>query len=184
MITRLGPGWLCQPNVPPGAIVFCRTWRSETPFVLIRACQKSVAVPELMSVFVVASMSSKRPTPIVVVVTRRGVVARTVPAYNAPPAAQARRAQSHFLFMSPPCLFEVESGRVLGRRARALRRARAPCRVPRARDAGLLRRGSPRRLRGLRTRTRTEAPSRPSARETRNPPLNQGKIPARGRQRS
>ena len=22
-ITRLGPGWLCQPKVPPGAIVFC-----------------------------------------------------------------------------------------------------------------------------------------------------------------
>jgi len=44
--------------------------------VLIRACQKSVAGPESMSVFVVASMLSKRPTPNVVVTTLFGGVAR------------------------------------------------------------------------------------------------------------
>src|SRR6266508_5927479 len=38
-ITRLGPEWLCQPNVPPGTTVFCRRWRSEAPFVSILACE-------------------------------------------------------------------------------------------------------------------------------------------------
>src|SRR5438094_2797725 len=155
-MTRLGPGWLCQPNVPPGTIVFCRTWRSVTPFVLIRACQKSVAVPALTSVFVVASMSLKRPIPMVVVVTPRGVVARTVPAYTATPAVQARRAQTHFLFMSPPHLFEVESRLVLGTQARALRRARAPSRALRAHGAGPLRRTRPRPRHGLRIHSRNE----------------------------
>jgi hypothetical protein len=37
-ITRLGPGWLCQPKVPPGAIVFAGR-RVGSPFVLIRPAE-------------------------------------------------------------------------------------------------------------------------------------------------
>src|SRR4029453_1337975 len=34
---KRGPGWLCQPSVPPGSIVTFTTWRSATPSVSISA---------------------------------------------------------------------------------------------------------------------------------------------------
>src|SRR5437773_4583003 len=37
--TRLGPGCECQPKVPPGAILFSKIQISDSPFVLISACQ-------------------------------------------------------------------------------------------------------------------------------------------------
>src|SRR6266851_8134072 len=37
--TRLGPGCECQPKLPPGAILFSRIQTSDSPLVLIRACQ-------------------------------------------------------------------------------------------------------------------------------------------------
>src|SRR5207247_10902917 len=83
------------------------------PFVLIRACQKSVAAPELMSVFVVASMLSKRPTPKVVVTTLFGGVARAGTTNNAvtttvlTPSPIAARTHLRRWFISPPPPFEV-----------------------------------------------------------------------------
>src|SRR5215216_4426450 len=106
-MTRLGPGWLCQPKLPPGAIVFCRTWRSEIPLVLIRAFQNLVGVPGLMSVLTLVSMSVKRPTPIVDVVTLSGGVARAGTTINAaltsaPMAAMAARVRVRWTFIAAP----------------------------------------------------------------------------------
>src|SRR5207253_11050669 len=38
-ITRLGPGCECQPKDPPGTMMFCNIQTSDSPFVLMRACQ-------------------------------------------------------------------------------------------------------------------------------------------------
>ena len=72
MRTKLGPGWLCHPNDPPGAILFERTWRSEAPVMLIFEAQ----APTLPLVLKGLSF----PTPNVVGVTPDGGVAMTVPA--------------------------------------------------------------------------------------------------------
>src|SRR6185503_6936990 len=68
-ITRLGPVWLCQPKVPPGATVFWMTYRCEGPLVLIMAFQKSLETPGLRSVLANTSMSSNVPFAIVTDVT-------------------------------------------------------------------------------------------------------------------
>jgi hypothetical protein len=114
-MTRLGPGWRCQPKVPPGAIVFCSTWRSELFLVWIRDFQNLVGVPGLMSVLALASISAKRPTPRMVVVTPEGGVAcagsmssaaATRPT-TAAMAAMAPRMGGRWRFIAPP----VRSGR-------------------------------------------------------------------------
>ena len=68
-MTRLGPGWLCHPNVPPGAIVFSSMWTSVAPLVLMRAFQISRLRPGFTSVRAAASMLSNRATPRMTVVT-------------------------------------------------------------------------------------------------------------------
>src|SRR5919197_1077842 len=46
---KRGPGWLCQPSVPPGSIVTFTTWRSVTPSVLILASQSPSVAFALIS---------------------------------------------------------------------------------------------------------------------------------------
>ena len=55
-MTRLGPGWLCHPKVPPGAMMFSRMWTSVAPFAEMLTFQKSVAAPGSTSVFALASI--------------------------------------------------------------------------------------------------------------------------------
>src|SRR5215211_169844 len=98
-MTRLGPGWLCQPKVPPGAIVFCSTWRSEAPLVLSLAFQ----APVLTWV----SIASKRPVAMGMVVTPEGGVAcagRMISAapMSAPAAAMAVRVRLRWTFIAAP----------------------------------------------------------------------------------
>src|SRR6516164_11812474 len=70
-MTRLGPGCECQPKLAPGAKTFWTMYRSEVPFVLIRACQSLVRV--------LASISAKVPTARLVPTTPDGGVARATP---------------------------------------------------------------------------------------------------------
>src|SRR5947207_15507175 len=81
-MTRLGPGCECQPKDPTGAIEYCRTWRSESPLVLTRACQAGETV--------FAPISSNCPTAKVVVVTPEGGVASAVALDTATPTTANR----------------------------------------------------------------------------------------------
>src|SRR5438552_1642429 len=94
MITKLGPGWLCQPKVPPGAILFSRTWMSVAPVVVICALHAPI-LP-----FV--SMAPNLPIPNTVGFTPEGGVASTAPAYTAVPRTTAREAHANFDLISPP----------------------------------------------------------------------------------
>src|SRR3954451_4630316 len=82
----LGPGWLCQPELPPGAILTSRTSRSEVPFVLSRDFQ--------LPVLVLASNCSSLPLTNDVDVKPDGGVASTVLPYAATPMMGT--TQSHF----------------------------------------------------------------------------------------
>src|SRR4051794_6252931 len=82
----LGPGWLCQPELPPGAILTSRTSRSEVPFVLSRDFQ--------LAVLVLASNCSSLPLASDVDVKPDGGVAITVLPYAAMPMMGT--TQSHF----------------------------------------------------------------------------------------
>src|SRR4051794_25010233 len=82
----LGPGWLCQPELPPGAILTSRTSRSEVPFVLSRDFQ--------LAVLVLASNCSSLPLASDVDVKPDGGVASTVLPYAA--MAMTGTTQSHF----------------------------------------------------------------------------------------
>src|SRR4051795_7944090 len=82
----LGPGWLCQPELPPGAILTSRTSRSEVPFVLSRDFQ--------LAVLVLASNCSSLPLANDVDVKPDGGVASTVLPYAA--MAMMGTTQSHF----------------------------------------------------------------------------------------
>src|SRR5436305_11250420 len=60
-ITKLGPGWLCQPNVPPGTTAFCTTSRCEAPYASMITRQEWDAKPGSMSVLVKMPMAAKAP---------------------------------------------------------------------------------------------------------------------------
>src|SRR4029453_18180484 len=66
-ITKQGPGWVCQPNVPPGTTVFFTILRSEDPLVSMFNFQS----PVLMC----TSISGKAPLAMSSVVTPDGGVA-------------------------------------------------------------------------------------------------------------
>src|SRR5262245_19959788 len=119
MITKLGPGWLCQPKLPPGAILLDRTWMSVAPVVFISA----VHAPILPFV----SMEPNFPIPKIVGWTPKGGVANTVPAYTAAPRAAASEAHANFDLISPPfrlCGLDQANGR----QARGRSPASAPAR--------------------------------------------------------
>ena len=94
-ITKLGPDWPCHPKLPPGAILFRRTWMSEAFVVLMLALHGPIEP------FV--SMRPKPPIPKTVPCTLEGGVARTVPAYTtATPTTTTETAQSNLDLISPP----------------------------------------------------------------------------------
>src|SRR3954453_23682487 len=85
-ITMLGPGWRCQPELPPGAILTSRTSRFEVPFVLSRDFQSPVLV--------LASNCSIVPFASDVEVKPDGGVASTVLPYAV--MAMTGTTQNHF----------------------------------------------------------------------------------------
>src|SRR6476660_1887506 len=70
-VMRLGPGWLCQPVLPPGAMTFETTKRSDAPCVAI-----STLCP---STFDFSRISSSEPTEMIDVVMPVPVVAMATP---------------------------------------------------------------------------------------------------------
>src|SRR5262249_62331021 len=116
MITKLGRGWLCQPTLPPGAILLDRTWISVAPVVFISA----VHAPILPFV----SMEPNFPIPKIVGWTPKGGVANTVPAYTAAPRAAASEAHANFDLISPPFGSSAETASTKRKRNQA--RGRSP----------------------------------------------------------
>src|SRR4051812_4113236 len=129
-MTRLGPGWLCQPNVPLGAMMFSTMWTSVAPLTLIRARQRSFLGPGSTSVLAEALMPSKRAMTGDQggLVTPEGGVARagtTTSAAVAAAAARAipawrRRGFIWFSFGGCGALCDHRSGAVAGRRVRCV----------------------------------------------------------------
>src|SRR2546427_4311255 len=128
--------------------------------------------------------------PISVLLTPEVGVAGTALAYAATPTRTTRRAKANLdLIVPPPHLFELSSPEgswaasrtgvrdgtlrpvPRERRVAAPRRARAPCRAPPTRAAGLPRRARPRARRTPGTRSRNEAPCPRPRGEGRKAPL-------------
>src|SRR6478735_9868525 len=95
-ITRLGPGWLCQPNVPPGAMTFSTMWTSVAPLAEFWIFQKSLAAPGSTSVWALAWIPLWK-VPMTGdhggFVTPEGGVAIATPAYAVVPASPRANAQ-------------------------------------------------------------------------------------------
>src|SRR5436309_7416338 len=81
---KLGPGWLCHPNDPPGARRLSTTLTSESP--LVR--RSSFQAPVLM----LTSVAGRLPAAIGVFVTPTPAVASATPAATAEPARATTRA--------------------------------------------------------------------------------------------
>src|SRR5438552_18247123 len=92
-ITRLGPGCECQPKDPPGTMTFCNIQTSDSPFVLMRACQL------LERVFALISLNCAMPR--TVLVTPCIDVASTVPPYAATVATTTRSASTNRIRIFP-----------------------------------------------------------------------------------
>src|SRR5216683_6719200 len=99
--TRLGPGCECQPNDPPGTMTFCSIHISDSPLVLIRACQL------LERVFAFISLNGAMPR--IVLLTPCIGVASTVPPYTPTVATTTRSASTNRIRISVPpwCLSAV-----------------------------------------------------------------------------
>src|SRR4051794_28693088 len=100
-MTKLGPGWVCQPvvGVQPlhvaGSHVFCCTYRSESPFVLSFSCQElgSLTFESISPNVALASVVPTKPF---------AGVASTLPAYAESATATTTRPQAHLDFTCPP----------------------------------------------------------------------------------
>src|SRR5262249_61671315 len=91
---KLGPGWLCHPKFPPGAILFDRTHMSDARVALIFELHG----PTLA----LTSKEVSLPIPYGVGVTSLGGVAATVDAYTATPTAAANEGKTNLDLISPP----------------------------------------------------------------------------------
>src|SRR5690242_21768276 len=103
-ITMPGPGWLCQPELPPGAILTSRTSTSEDPLVLTRDFQ--------LPVLVLASNCSNLAFASDVEVKFEGGVASTVLPY--PVVTTMATTQSHFSLRCMMRSLLSRSSRALG----------------------------------------------------------------------
>src|SRR5437773_6702185 len=82
---KLGPGWLCQPKLPPGTTRLSVVMTSVSPFVRRLSFQSPVLR--------LTSTGGRLPTPIVVLVTPLAGVARVTPANAATPSTATSRAR-------------------------------------------------------------------------------------------
>src|SRR6478609_7355026 len=87
--TRLGPGCVCQPLLPPASHVFCWMYMSVEPFVFNIVSQTVAGFPALGSagttVWALMSSGPSVDFATVVLVKPAEMVARTLPPYTAAP---------------------------------------------------------------------------------------------------